>query len=431
MCGLVGMIGPITKSFEEAFKTLLILDVLRGPHSTGVLRVGQFNGDEDVVKQVGNPFELFSDWRYEDMMRMPAKVLMGHNRWATQGKINKANAHPFVFDNITGAHNGTLTQKHQLDKAYKFDVDSQALFNNIDKFGVQDTVDKMSGAWALTWFDSRDSTMNFLRNGERPLYMASTANDEHLVWASEAWMIKQVSERHGLKLSEPGMVVENTLISFPVGDRGVLGKGAVTKIQLPKPLITRVFKGGHTAPRPGPNLRLLDMKKSNTPAPCPKVDLLGTKQREYDVGFKGSDIRGAVFINCEDPKNPDLPFRLFVNKKDKNKYYEGDRITADLSVWQAEDGGYFKLEASSVNIIEIAHYPQSLTEVEDLLKMPTVKDHKGHWISEEKFKEEYPYCSWCTSEIDPLKPHKLFKNGDCLCDVCMTDKEVSEMASLG
>src|SRR3546814_12623264 len=37
-----------------------------------------------------------------------SKAFIGHNRAATLGKVNGLNAHPFRYDNIMGAHNGTL-----------------------------------------------------------------------------------------------------------------------------------------------------------------------------------------------------------------------------------------------------------------------------------------------------------------------------------
>ena len=53
MCGLVGVLGNITHKEEKAFHELLIVDVLRGKHSTGVAMVSA-GGGVDVFKKAVN-----------------------------------------------------------------------------------------------------------------------------------------------------------------------------------------------------------------------------------------------------------------------------------------------------------------------------------------------------------------------------------------
>src|SRR5690606_19875606 len=191
MCGHVGMAGELTLDAEKAFRTLLILDTLRGEHSTGVLGVGRYTNEPAIVKQVGSPFELFNDQRYDQKIeKVLNKVLLGHNRYATQGKINKANAHPYEFGSIIGAHNGTISNKHALNKGSTFDVDSQAIINSIDEEGIEATIPKLRGAWALVWWDMIDDTINFIRNSERTLYMCWSQDKKMMFWASEMWMLE-------------------------------------------------------------------------------------------------------------------------------------------------------------------------------------------------------------------------------------------------
>jgi glucosamine 6-phosphate synthetase-like amidotransferase/phosphosugar isomerase protein len=126
MCGLVGMAGALNQQHDGAFKNLLIVDSVRGPHSTGVLTVNT-SRDVKIVKASGDPFELLGTKAYENVMRYANNVVMGHNRYATKGAINKTNAHPFDFEHVSGAHNGTLTTQGQLDDSKDFDVDSENL----------------------------------------------------------------------------------------------------------------------------------------------------------------------------------------------------------------------------------------------------------------------------------------------------------------
>ena len=86
MCGLVGMAGKLTAAQDKVFKKLLIFDVIRGEHSTGVASV-PVNGEVSIAKQVGNPFELFEDKRYDRAINRHNRALIGHNRFATQGAV--------------------------------------------------------------------------------------------------------------------------------------------------------------------------------------------------------------------------------------------------------------------------------------------------------------------------------------------------------
>jgi len=49
ICGIVGVAGQVSLKHERAFKTMLILDTLRGIDSTGVLAVHR-DGSHDVAK---------------------------------------------------------------------------------------------------------------------------------------------------------------------------------------------------------------------------------------------------------------------------------------------------------------------------------------------------------------------------------------------
>lgn len=200
MCGLVGVAGQLGYKDESIIRKLLILDFFRGPDSTGLAAI-RTSGDVKMAKVANDPITLFGMTKFTEAMNGNAsKVFLGHNRAATRGKVNNGNAHPFHYDHIVGAHNGTLNYSTvvRLEDALgeKFDVDSMALFAAIAKLGIADTMDMLeegregsSGAWALSWYDDKENSLNFLRNQHRPLWYAYSEELDRLYWASESPMI--------------------------------------------------------------------------------------------------------------------------------------------------------------------------------------------------------------------------------------------------
>lgn len=212
MCGLVGIAGKLEVRDEAMMKRLLVFDYFRGPDSTGLASIRN-NGDVKIAKGAVSPLDLFDTKRFtETNSGYPSIALIGHNRLATKGGINNMNAHPFQFDNIVGAHNGTLDQSSwtALEDAIgeKHSVDSMAVIHAIAKLGIEETVKLLQGAWALTWYDLEAKTMNLLRNKERPLWVAYSKKFDRLFWASE-WVTIDAALRTAAKHQEYEMYKED------------------------------------------------------------------------------------------------------------------------------------------------------------------------------------------------------------------------------
>lgn len=224
MCGLVGVYSSnMLLKHKEVLTTLLYLDTFRGKDSTGVAAL-RSNADTHIMKSTVPGYEFIDNPRLETHLRLTDFCWIGHNRFGTIGKNIKSNAHPFeVLDDdggclLVGAHNGTLRNKHILTNHSLFGTDSEALFNSIASEGVEKTMEKVEGAWALTYYDHDLEELRFLRNKERPLFYAFEEGNKTLVWASEIWMIRVAMTKAGLKLQDDAIheVKEDTLYSFPV-----------------------------------------------------------------------------------------------------------------------------------------------------------------------------------------------------------------------
>jgi predicted glutamine amidotransferase len=208
MCGLVGVVGKIGLKEEQAFQTLLFLDLLRGQHSTGFVGIRRktYNSEDisiDVEKKATDAVSFMkqsANFQKNGMTYANYIALLGHNRYATVGSVNDANAHPFVANHVIGMHNGTLDKYSSTDKNLdKYDVDSEALFNSLSEKPLRDTMKEVSGAYSLVWIDKEQNRIHFLRNSERPLSFCYVNDRKTLLYASESWMLIAAIDRHDLQ----------------------------------------------------------------------------------------------------------------------------------------------------------------------------------------------------------------------------------------
>tara|TARA_R110002020_G_scaffold287099_1_gene502553 strand:+ start:6131 stop:7507 length:1377 start_codon:yes stop_codon:yes gene_type:complete len=198
MCGIVGAIGSMVFADEKIFKQLLIVDALRGEHSTGAVSVTKAHGVKAFKKAVG-PLDFLTMRGFTTLIAGQQRVLIGHNRYATKGAVNNTNAHPFTVGNVTGVHNGTLAGQHRLPDSKDFEVDSENIFHSINKIGIDQTVPLLDGAYVLVWVDELEGTFNILRNNQRPLFYALDKGGKVLYYASEPWMLHGILARNNVE----------------------------------------------------------------------------------------------------------------------------------------------------------------------------------------------------------------------------------------
>lgn len=205
MCGLVGIFTQgYTNDKEMAlFKGLLLVDQLRGEHATGVFKVSPSKNEVSVIKRATNAVDFLADEEVKEFLdKDKVNIYVGHNRYATMGDKGKHdNAHPFQADHITLVHNGGV-DPFALDLLEGYtdpavEVDSHMVALTIAKHGIEKAVkEHLSGAFALIWWDSKERTLNFIRNQDRPLWFAVTTQGA-MVWASEKAFLDVFLERAG------------------------------------------------------------------------------------------------------------------------------------------------------------------------------------------------------------------------------------------
>ena len=200
MCGIVGVAGKIGKAERDAFRQLLIVDSVRGSDSTGFFAI---NGDEThVFKSVGDPYYAMESKLFEQTLLKAGNVLVGHNRYATTGRVVRRNAHPFDFEHVVGVHNGTLKNKWALPDGHTFDVDSEALYHGFNTSSPEEIIPKVEGAWSLVFWDKAKKELCFLRNDQRPMTYCLSEDKKTMFFASEGMMLHWILSRCGIKFTE-------------------------------------------------------------------------------------------------------------------------------------------------------------------------------------------------------------------------------------
>lgn len=244
MCGIVGLISKKAGGFFHndltMFQAMLVNDSQRGEDSTGAFMVDR-DGGAELIKVASNPFNLFAcdAWsKFRSAAIQRGKILVGHNRKATQGAVNSDNAHPFQEGPIVLVHNGTL--RNHLSWNTKKEVDSHALCQLIAEKGHEEAIKQVDGAFALVWYNLETHKLYMIRNKERPLSLVIT--DDMIAFASEGWMAWGQFHRDSVKVTENLLLDEGVLYEF---DLAKAGEYTTKKLELytPPPVKMTHYQG--------------------------------------------------------------------------------------------------------------------------------------------------------------------------------------------
>lgn len=409
MCGIVGTAGKVGFKEEKVFRTLLILDSLRGEHSTGVAAVGK-STEVTVAKVVGDPFALLETKQSEAIFKQPNRILIGHNRYATTGKINRRNAHPFEFDTIVGVHNGTLTNKYALTDQNLFDVDSEALYHNIEKHGLEEAIGKTKGAWALVWWDKKKESVNVLRNAERTLFFVWSEDKQTLFWASEMWMLSVALSRNEIKFDKIESFEVDKHYEFCFDFKtDKLEEPVITKIQgkkedfYPKKATTASGRVGN----------LIDDK------------YLG-KSSTFKIITSMRDEDGADYLEVVDQSDTPKMVRVYLHKQEALKQKTGYFFNGDVVGMKRSKSGLLFYKVSVKSPLYLPKEKAAIINLHSTKKKKEIKDQSGFTISEADLIKHYSTCGWCSQDVDHSLEGHLYLDGNngAICRDCTNLPEV-------
>lgn len=214
MCGIAGIYSTsLTEKEILAFKKLLVVNQLRGDDSTGVIRVSK-DLKLDTLKAMGDSSKFVRHEKTKEFMSTKTEPILfvGHCRAATKGSVSHNNAHPFVFQNVSGVMNGTFNGSFK--NSDMFETDTEAIYFNINKSiadndgdfvpGLQDSF-TYDANFALTFINRKTNTLNFIRGGNgqmRPLHFTYLSGRTTLIWSSTSEMLEFiVNDIMGIKAS--------------------------------------------------------------------------------------------------------------------------------------------------------------------------------------------------------------------------------------
>lgn len=447
MCGLVGVAGSVSLLEEKVFKSLLFLDTLRGEHSTGILSVTR-GGDTSILKKAVSAQELAQFKQYDDIFKRNSTLLMGHNRYATKGKINSTNAHPFECGDIIGAHNGTLVDQYLLPDYKDFEVDSENIFHAINKEGVKATCGKLHGAFALTWYDRKDHSLNFLRNDERPLFIAASQDEKTIFWASEDWMIKVACGRAGAKFKNPLSVDKNTHFKYLLPNSEV--KGRVSGISLNSSETLEMYVPQYPKIHHRGNFAFNRAKedspagKDSTPHSYEKSLKFLNVEIKFVVDGEVAKEDGSTYFLAHPLANQDISLRIYT-QKNSLLYYEMKDFAKTTTVhtgWARcirSEGRdvYLIVDTSS---IKSGHLQPVDEDIEDGIEdgdddtyEETFTGPNGQELSRAQFMSAVRAgCAWCGDTILPVDAKDVvwLSDGSCVCPDCQELPMVKEYIGL-
>lgn len=394
MCGLVGFYTSTFASDDEVqmFKQLLLIDQIRGMHATGVAKVRTAANTVAIHKRANDAVDyLAAEDTKEFFSKDRGNIYIGHNRYATMGnKADHDNAHPFQEDHITLVHNGgvdhwglDLLEGHD-DPAVK--VDSHMVCKTIAAHGIKKAVEEhLSGAFALVWWDSKERSLNFIRNTDRPLYLAVLTTGT-LVWASEKGMLDVLFDRGGKASKyrlQPELLIVGRHYKFKFSEAGVReGNSPIVEdyrfLDLPVPAQVAAWFGENNSYYGSQTTSRTSQRSSAASYNVDKTARINRLLIDHGLTLREKTIVTADVVRFEPyPANPSFG-RLFCVERLSNVEVEAWGINAasvrDVTVVRATIEDVYEVVRGGAKSLTITIGHVGISCFDDLYDQKKVKD---------------------------------------------------------
>lgn len=214
MCGIVGFIGQgsVQETLVEGLQKL----EYRGYDSAGIFVLNDPN-DGYLVKQAGRIKELREAVDFDK----PAKVGIGHTRWATHGEANVTNAHPHLSQDNRYAlvHNGVIENFKEIKEEdlagvqFKTQTDTEVVVALIAKYAQEglSTIEafhkalkRIEGSYAFALIDEADPETLYTAKNKSPM-LVGLGQDFNVV-ASDAMATIQLTHDY-LEIKDKEVVI--------------------------------------------------------------------------------------------------------------------------------------------------------------------------------------------------------------------------------
>lgn len=443
MCGIVGVAGWVNQRERSVFSNLLGWDVVRGHHATGVAAVKSKSNEIHILKRSMHAYD-FMDLKAYDPTIDNSKVLIGHNRFGTVGSNSHRNAHPFVFDNVVGVHNGTIPygDKKVLKDHEKFDTDSEAIYSNISELGPKEALKNLKGAWSLVWWDRVEHKLNFLRNKERPMYWTFSESKKELYWASESPMLQAVLARHNIKSGPVYCTPEDVMLSFTIpDDYSAIETPERTGVKGASPFVFRAaYPQGGLGMDDWENWGDRGLPYAHRGEAAFPLNGTGEKKSLEDLRLTGPvdsfQLPHSAEKPSEKPKEEVLLGDKNLEMRRKPEAGAMSELVDAVQAQQEQDSSEIPFTPGSGPVT--AEPKTNLIHLKDKIKdrppsSRLVQIYKGFYVNKEEFdkvsKNGCVYCEKKIQFVDILQKNETvhwIKRDAFLCNECMEDSEILE-----